>query len=274
MKRCLRLNVDSGGFLFYIMCNTKTCNHCKQEKPLEEFCKNKNMSDGYNSRCKTCASEFNKKYRNMVKIIPETKICNCCGVEKTSDNFHKKASSKDGIYHTCKKCRVQKTKEYNDNNKEKRAEAHRKWRINNPNYEGYKNYHRNRRLIDSIFKLRSNISSLVKEAFKGRKTDKSAKTIVILGCTITEFEKHLESQFLNWMNWDNMGNKCNPLEYNCSWDLDHIIPVSYAKTEEDVYRLNHYTNFQPLCSKVNRKDKKNKIPLVCNTFFQDYTENL
>jgi 5-methylcytosine-specific restriction endonuclease McrA len=59
------------------------------------------------------------------------------------------------------------------------------------------------------------------------------------------------------MNWDNYGNTCGTeLKYNCSWDLDHIVPISYAKTEEEIYILNHWSNFQPLCSKINRDIKK------------------
>ena len=41
------------------------------------------------------------------------------------------------------------------------------------------------------------------------------------------------------------------------WDIDHIIPVSSAKREEEIIKLNHYTNLQPLCSKINRYIKKN-----------------
>lgn len=82
------------------------------------------------------------------------------------------------------------------------------------------------------------------------------KTEEILGCTFQEFKQHIESQFVNWMSWENYGNKCETLEYNCSWDLDHIIPISVSKSEEEVYLLNHHTNFQPLCSKVNRDIKR------------------
>ncbi len=35
------------------------------------------------------------------------------------------------------------------------------------------------------------------------------------------------------------------------WHIDHIVPLSSAKTEEDVYKLCHYTNLQPLWSKDN-----------------------
>ena len=45
--------------------------------------------------------------------------------------------------------------------------------------------------------------------------------------------------------------------YATYWQLDHIIPISWAKTEEDVYKLNHYSNFQPLNWLKNIK-KSNK----------------
>jgi hypothetical protein len=59
------------------------------------------------------------------------------------------------------------------------------------------------------------------------------------------------------MSWENYG-KYNG-EFNYGWDIDHIIPSSTAKTENDIYHLSHYSNLQPLCSKTNRDIKKDKI---------------
>ena len=42
------------------------------------------------------------------------------------------------------------------------------------------------------------------------------------------------------MTLENHGN-CK----NC-WHIDHKIPISSPKTEEEIYKLNHYTNLQPL----------------------------
>ena len=42
----------------------------------------------------------------------------------------------------------------------------------------------------------------------------------------------------------------------CGWDIDHIEPLANATCEEDIIRLNHYTNLRPLCSKVNRDIKR------------------
>lgn len=41
------------------------------------------------------------------------------------------------------------------------------------------------------------------------------------------------------------------LENHGKWHLDHIIPLASANTEEDIIKLNHYTNFQPLWAKDN-----------------------
>ena len=57
------------------------------------------------------------------------------------------------------------------------------------------------------------------------------------------------------MTWENKGLYNGELNYG--WDIDHIIPVSSGKTEDDMIKLNHYTNLQPLCSKINRDIKRN-----------------
>jgi hypothetical protein len=59
------------------------------------------------------------------------------------------------------------------------------------------------------------------------------------------------------MTWDNYGLYNGELNYG--WDVDHIIPLSSVKTEEELIKLNHYTNLQPLCSKINRYIKRVKI---------------
>ena len=59
------------------------------------------------------------------------------------------------------------------------------------------------------------------------------------------------------MTWENYGLYNGELNYG--WDIDHIIPQSYGNTEEEIIKLNHYTNLQPLCSKVNRDIKRNLI---------------
>ena len=61
-------------------------------------------------------------------------------------------------------------------------------------------------------------------------------------------------KFESWMSWENRGLYNGELNYG--WDIDHIVPLSSAKKEDDIIKLNHYSNLQPLCSKVNRDIKR------------------
>ena len=74
---------------------------------------------------------------------------------------------------------------------------------------------------------------------------KSAKTLTLLGCSIPEFMKHLESQFQPGMTWENYGL--------FGWHRDHIRPcASFDLSQpEEQAKCFHYTNFQPLWAKDN-----------------------
>jgi hypothetical protein len=99
--------------------------------------------------------------------------------------------------------------------------------------------------------------SLICGSFKRKKTRKNNRTEKILGCSLKEFINYTESLFEDWMSWENRGKYNGSLKYG--WDIDHIMPISSAKTIEDVIKLNHYTNLRPLCSYENRVIKKDKI---------------
>jgi hypothetical protein len=60
------------------------------------------------------------------------------------------------------------------------------------------------------------------------------------------------------MNWDNHG-KIEFGKFNIGWDIDHIIPVSSAIKEDEVIKLNHFTNLRPLCSYTNRYIKSDHL---------------
>lgn len=115
-------------------------------------------------------------------------------------------------------------------------------------------YTANKRRTDVLFKLRENSNSLIRKAIQRKNLNKSNKTTEILGCSIPEFKQHLESKFESWMTWDNYGLYNNTEGYG--WDIDHITPMKTAKTEDEVIKLNHYTNLQPLCSYINRVTKR------------------
>ncbi len=151
------------------------------------------------------------------------------------------------------------SKDYYQNNKEKIKTNSKEYYENNVEIinKGRYKYDKNRKANDNLFKLKTNIRCLVYNTFNRNGYRKQSKTCEILGCSFEEFKIHIESQFEDWMNWDNKGlYNSTP---NFGWDIDHIIPISTAKTEEDIIRLNHYTNLQPLCSYINRIIKKDNL---------------
>ena len=102
-------------------------------------------------------------------------------------------------------------------------------------------YFRKRKANDPLFRLKCNFRANLARSFQRRDKLKYFKSEEILGCSIVEFIKYIENKFEAGMTLENHGE----------WHFDHIIPISTAKTEEEVIKLSHYTNFQPLWAKDN-----------------------
>jgi len=151
-----------------------------------------------------------------------------------------------------------KSKEYYENNKEKISLRGKEYRENNK--DKINQYYKKRRQCDPLYKLKQNLRTIIRTSIKKNGYKKLSKTELILGCSFEEFKNHLESKFQSWMTWDNQGKYNGELNYG--WDVDHIIPVSSTKTQEEIIKLNHYTNLQPLCSKINRNIKKDKLDFI------------
>lgn len=177
------------------------------------------------------------------------KNCKKCLVDKSLDNFYKHRC-------VCKECLKEKNKKYRTENKEHIKEVTKVWY--NKTKEDRKPlksaYNRNRRATDVLFRVRTNLSRLVRTSMRRGGYKKDSTTSIILGCSYIEFKLFIESKWEDWMNWDNYGLYNGELKYG--WDLDHIIPISSGLSKEDMIKLSHYTNYQPLCSKVNRDIKR------------------
>ena len=121
-----------------------------------------------------------------------------------------------------------------------------------------KQYVKNRRQNDPIFKLTCNLRTNIRKTLKLNGFKKSSKTEQILGCSYDDFKIFIESKFEPWMNWSNQGNpEDGIIEPNKTWDIDHIIPLSTAITELELLKLFNHINLQPLCSHYNRFIKRN-----------------
>tara|TARA_R110000737_G_scaffold351922_1_gene395743 strand:+ start:35 stop:721 length:687 start_codon:yes stop_codon:yes gene_type:complete len=224
----------------------KECTKCKEQKDLSEFSKKKKSKDGLQYACKSCIKEYNKD--NKEKIAENTKQYYKENKEKIKqykkENTEKIKQYKKKYRKENKEYVKQYDKEYRKDNKEKIKE--------NRNAR-----QKNRRQSDPLFKLSCNLRTSISNSLRNEGYAKASKTSIILGCTFEEFKVHLESLFEPWMDWSKYGNPDDGIfEPNKTFDLDHIIPLSAAETEEDIINLNHYSNLQPLCSFENRFIKR------------------
>ena len=222
----------------------KTCSKCGDEKSINEFSKG-NDKDGLSYWCKKCVSECSRKYyldRNEInpdylkEYYQENK-------ERFKDN----------------------QKRYQKNNPEKGNIRMRNWRKNNPNRakENQKNYRslskykekRNkslklRRLNDPVFRLNSNMSSVIRRSLKGNKNGNTWNKLV--GYDTLQLKQHIEAQFKEGMAWDNYGK----------WHIDHRVPVSLfnitSAKSKGFKKCWALENLQPMWEKDNLK-KSNKI---------------
>ena len=111
-------------------------------------------------------------------------------------------------------------------------------------------YIKMRRQEDATYKMICSIRNLLNNAFNKRtNVGKHMRAEKILGCSIDFFVEYLQNQFEEGMTIENHGE----------WHIDHKIPLSSAKTKEDVIKLNHYTNLQPLWASDNYR-KSGKMP--------------
>lgn len=151
---------------------------------------------------------------------------------------------------------IDKIKQYRKDNKDKIKESNYQYYIKNNEIINDKRTKKWKEKYDNdpMFKLKHNIRTSLQRLFKVTNLKKITKTEILLGCSFEDFKVYLESKFEPWMNWDNYGLYNG--EPNYGWDIDHIIPLSSAKTVEDTIKLSNYNNLQPLCSKVNRYVKK------------------
>lgn len=217
--------------------NTKECTKCKEEKELKLFYKNKNTKDGKSSSCKECQLLQKKEYHINNKELLNKKSKDYYNNNKENELLKRK------IYYSNNKERIDSVKKvYNNNNKEKIRKNKREYR-------------KNRSINDPLFKFKDNIRCLIYNSLYTKGFSKKSKTNEILGCSYDELIKYIENMFEPWMTWENKGLYNGELNYG--WDIDHKIPLSSAKTENELIKLNHYTNLQPLCSYTNRYIKSN-----------------
>jgi len=224
----------------------KICTKCGVEKLLSDFNKHKYSRDGFKTQCRECSRNYNKQYKITIRESLTEVTCRNCGITKPISEYY------NSSFTMCGECQKKVVKIYNLNNPDKVKNSKKKWKIDNKESHVRSSVRstNSRRKKDPVFRLIGNFRRRTMIYLKQMNFKKDSSIFKMIGCTPDEFRKYLEGKFLDGMSWDNYGMY--------GWHVDHIIPISSAKTLEEIKKLSHYTNFQPLWAKDNR-EKSNKI---------------
>jgi len=235
--------------------STKTCSKCNQTLSIDNFSfVHKSQGDWRRGDCMKCCNKQQKAYyeTNKEKVAEQ---------QKTYYEAHKeKRNAYNKAYREANKEKIAKQKNaYYEANKEEIAELGKAYRESNKEKIAKKKnaYEKSRCKSDPLFRLKKNYRASCRRAFKSIGQKKNNPSLKLLGLNNwKELEEHLSKKFRDHpetgekMTFDNHGTH--------GWHIDHIIPLSSAKTEEDIIKLCHYTNLQPLWAEDNlSKSNKN-----------------
>lgn len=278
----------------YFTADGRACTACGCVKPTEEFSKNKNGYKGRASECRQCKALRNAIYREKdlvkrealkqdfikkraaakdeirrLRLSEERKFCPRCSRSLPVEMFSPGKSRTDGRRGLCRECNNAANREYRERHPEAAARSSNNWSRRNPERVRAKAerwnkknpgklsrlaaaWARRKRSECPVFRLKTRTRNCIVRAFSRKGYRKNSSTYRILGCDWETLKDHIEKQFAKGMTWENMGE----------WHIDHIVPLAEASNEEDVIRLNHFTNLRPLWAKENLKKGRNRLFLV------------
>jgi len=241
----------------------KKCTKCEKVKDFDEFGISKNTNDGKGYNCRLCREKYRIKNKKEIKEYSKGYYLN--NKEKIAEydkKYRKDNKEKNKVYAKKyheknkelrnKKCREYQIKNkeninknrkiFRENNKEKIAKYDKEYRKKNKQKitQWQKEYTKSKKETNKLFKLKANIRTCIIKSLKSKGYTKNTKTYNMLKC---DFEF-----FMQWLN----GIASNGYTYGIgNLHLDHVVPISLAKTENEALLLSHYSNFQLLTAHEN-----------------------
>jgi len=180
----------------------------------------------------------------------DKKVCSKCKIEKTLEEFSIDLSTKSGRKSQCKECRkLISKKEYKSDPLSHNVRTSAYYKDNKESTrKQQRDYERKRLKVDPLFKLGKSMRCHLYRILQGQK---SMSTKELLGYNVEELKIHIESLWVEGMNWENWGKE---------WEIDHIYPLSQYLKEGETRPsiINSLKNLQPI-SKIENRKKSNKL---------------
>jgi hypothetical protein len=208
----------------------KRCSKCRKELGEEMFNKCSSRPDGLQCACKECkagyfknSSDDSKKRRQEYAQAHKAEIAEY-QKKYREENLSSLKEAQKAYYLENREERIEKVREWCKENKE----HVREWR---------RGYTKERMASDPIFRLSCLLRKRVNAVLRGKRKERSI--LKSLGCSLNALLQKL-------------GNRPE------NADLDHICPLSQARTPEEICKLFHYSNLRWLDSTENRYVKRDK----------------
>lgn len=242
----------------------KICSKCKVESDISNFRFRKDRNR-YRIECNNCLSKKDKDYyhSNKNKII-----------ERNSNYYENNkeyiSNKKKEYYEKNKDLWINYQKQYREENKISLNDKRIKYYQKNKTMLNKRNGARkiSRRKVDSIFAIRTDLSSAINSELKKNNSSKKGNSILkYLPYSIKELKEYLESQFESWMTWLNRGKYNSKLwndndQSTWTWQIDHIVPHStfkYTSMNDDSFKeCWTLSNLRPYSAKQNILDGARK----------------
>ncbi len=239
--------------------NEKQCRLCGEVKSLSHFVFRKD-SQKYRSECRQCCNARSKKWRaentqrahELNRMYREQHRAELNEYSKRYQKAHLKEFReynrryRENMTPEQKEKQALRDKRYLENARKRPEylEKRRQWGRESAKRtrKHHTQYEQLRKSYDVEFRLKKQIRNSVRQAFKRRISSKPCSTEEIVGCTTQELYLHLCSTFEKRYGIEYQGQDVH---------IDHIVPLSLAKTQDEIIAFNHWSNLQLLTPEDN-----------------------
>lgn len=198
----------------------KKCSECNELKDESLFGKDSKSKDKLNSWCKSCKKKYTSKWYSK---HPEY------NQQYYSDNAESICRDNKVRYNKNRQNRLKINKEYYEIHKEECKDRS-------------KQYQKNRIKIDPLFRLKKRIRTRICNDIKRNGYTKKSHTHDLLDCSYEDLLKHLGPE---------------PIK---DASIDHVCPLAQAKTEEEILKLQHWSNLKWMVLDDNNSKNDNWTP--------------